>query len=223
MPPHGAEDFKNSTDAEGDSFIQEYNTMHKRLLGAVAIAAAMAVSYGCSDSAASPPTYDSALDTASRAEQAATLQTLEALVNIETGPNDAVGMKEMGDYLVPGRLGDLGATVTRHAAAAGGVGENIVGTFQGTGGAKILLMAHMDTVYPRGSLARAPFQIDGNRAYGAGIADDKAGIAVILHALAMLNARGFRQYGHDHRDVQHGRGDRVVRLARPDPAVVGVA
>lgn len=168
--------------------------MHKRLLGAVAIAAAMMVSYGCSDSAASPPTYDSAIDTASRAEQAATLQTLEALVNIETGPNDAVGMKEMGDYLAR-RLGDLGAAVTRHPAEAGGVGENIVGTFQGAGGAKILLMAHMDTVYPRGSLARAPFRIDGNRAYGAGIADDKAGIAVILHALSMLNARGFRQYG----------------------------
>ena len=40
-----------------------------------------------------------------------------------------------------------------------------------------------------------PFRIDGNRVYGLGIANDKQGIAVILHALAMLRAMDFRQYG----------------------------
>ncbi|KAI3589112.1 Glutamate carboxypeptidase [Cupriavidus sp. U2] len=168
--------------------------MFKRLLGAAAIAGAMMVSYGCSDSAAAPPTYDSALDAAARAQQAPVLATLEALVNIETGPGDAAGMKAMGDYLAT-RLADLGATVTRYPAEAGVVGDNIVGVFQGTGTAKILLMAHMDTVYPRGFLAKAPFRIDGNHAYGPGIADDKSGIAVILHALGLLDARGFRDYG----------------------------
>ncbi|MFJ5383120.1 M20/M25/M40 family metallo-hydrolase, partial [Cupriavidus sp. CER94] len=168
--------------------------MFRRLLGAAAIAGAMMVSYGCSDSAAAPPTYDSALDAAARAQQAPVLATLEALVNIETGPGDAAGMKAMGDYLAT-RLADLGAAVTRYPAEAGVVGDNIVGVFQGTGTAKILLMAHMDTVYPRGFLAKAPFRIDGNHAYGPGIADDKSGIAVILHALGLLDARGFRDYG----------------------------
>jgi glutamate carboxypeptidase len=44
-------------------------------------------------------------------------------------------------------------------------------------------------------LAQQPFRIDGNRAYGLGIADDKHGIAVILHTLAMLRAMDFRDYG----------------------------
>ena len=53
----------------------------------------------------------------------------------------------------------------------------------------------MDTVYPRGMLAKQPFRIEGDRAYGLGIADDKQGIAVILHTIAMLKAMNFRDYG----------------------------
>jgi glutamate carboxypeptidase len=53
----------------------------------------------------------------------------------------------------------------------------------------------MDTVYSRGTLARQPFRTEGNRAYGVGISDDKQGIAVILHTLAILKAIDFRQYG----------------------------
>jgi glutamate carboxypeptidase len=52
----------------------------------------------------------------------------------------------------------------------------------------------MDTVYPRGMLATQPFRVDGEFAYGLGIADDKHGIALILHALAILDAIGFRDY-----------------------------
>jgi glutamate carboxypeptidase len=53
----------------------------------------------------------------------------------------------------------------------------------------------MDTVYLRGMLAQQPFRVDGNRAYGLGITDDKQGIALILHTLAMLKAANFRDYG----------------------------
>jgi glutamate carboxypeptidase len=67
--------------------------------------------------------------------------------------------------------------------------------FTGTGTAKIMLIAHMDTVYLRGMLAQQPFRIDGNRAYGLGVADDKHGVALILHTLAILNEMGFRDYG----------------------------
>lgn len=168
--------------------------MFKRLFAVTALAAAMAAVSGCSDSAAAPPTYDGALHAAAQARQASTLATLEALVNIETGPGDETGMVAMGDYLAR-QLADLGATVTRHAPEDGSVGENIVGTFRGTGTRSILLMAHMDTVYPRGFLQKAPFRVEGNRAYGPGIADDKSGIAVILNALSILNARQFNGYG----------------------------
>jgi glutamate carboxypeptidase len=55
-------------------------------------------------------------------------------------------------------------------------------------------MAHMDTVYPHGALASHPFKVDGDHAYGLGIADDKQGVALILHALAIMKAMNFRDY-----------------------------
>jgi glutamate carboxypeptidase len=75
------------------------------------------------------------------------------------------------------------------------IGKMVRATFTGTGTKKILLLAHMDTVYPRGMLAGQPFKIEGDRAYGLGIADDKQGITVILHALSILRAMQFREYG----------------------------
>src|SRR4029453_14153951 len=75
------------------------------------------------------------------------------------------------------------------------IGKMVRATFTGKGTKKILLIAHMDTVYPRGMLAQQPFRIEGDRAYGLGIADDKQGIAVILHTLAILKAINFREYG----------------------------
>lgn len=137
---------------------------------------------------------DSSLMAAATAEQAATLKTLERLVNIETGTGNAEGMAAMADFL-EGELRALGATVTRHKADAGVVGENIVGRIPGKGKARLLLMAHMDTVYVKGTLAKAPFRVEGNRAYGPGIADDKGGIAVILHALRLMKARGYDGWG----------------------------
>jgi len=96
--------------------------------------------------------------------------------------------------LLEGELKALGATVTRHKPVGPVAGENLVARLAGTGQRRILLMAHMDTVYPRGTLARAPFRIDGARAFGPGIADDKGGIAVILHTLKLLKARGFTDF-----------------------------
>src|SRR5437868_2309678 len=61
-------------------------------------------------------------------------------------------------------------------------------------GKRLMLIAHMDTVYQRGGLKQQPFRIDGNHAYGLGIADDKQGVATILHALAMLKSVGFKDY-----------------------------
>lgn len=175
-----------------------------RGIGALALAAALAGCAGQPQSAApAAPTSaapaaarapDAAWISAAQAEQGATLKTLEQLVNIETGTGDAAGMAAMADLLTQ-RLQALGASVTRHKPDAGVAGENIVGRIRGTGTRKLLLMAHMDTVYVKGTLAKAPFRVEGSRAYGPGIADDKAGIAVILHALGLLKASGFDRWG----------------------------
>jgi glutamate carboxypeptidase len=51
-------------------------------------------------------------------------------------------------------------------------------------GAPILLLAHLDTVWERGTLARMPWRVGDGRAYGPGVYDMKGGIAVLLAALA---------------------------------------
>jgi glutamate carboxypeptidase len=137
-------------------------------------------------------------------EKAPLIDTLKDLVSIESGSGDREGLDRIAD-LIAGRLRALGgaveliepdpAEVYRMADTPKQPGRMVRATFTGTGTMKILLIAHMDTVYLRGMLAQQPFRIDGSRAYGLGIADDKHGIAVILHTLAMLREMNFRDYG----------------------------
>jgi glutamate carboxypeptidase len=135
-------------------------------------------------------------------EQQPLLMTLEELVTIESGSRDFEGLERIAK-LTADRLQALGGQVELVEASdiykmedtPSQIGKMVRATFTGTGTKKILLLAHMDTVYPRGMLAKQPFRIKGDRAYGVGIADDKQGIALILHAIAMLRAMNFRDYG----------------------------
>jgi glutamate carboxypeptidase len=136
-------------------------------------------------------------------EKPALLDTLKELVSIETGSRDLEGLDRAAE-LIAGRLSALGGKVELLDATAGAyrmedtpakIGRIVHARFEGKGTKKILLLAHMDTVYLRGMLARQPFRVDGNRAYGLGISDDKQGVALILHAIAMLKAMDFRGYG----------------------------
>lgn len=52
---------------------------------------------------------------------------------------------------------------------------------------RVLLLGHLDTVWPLGTLDRIPFAVDGDRATGPGIFDMKAGAVLGLHALAGLD------------------------------------
>jgi glutamate carboxypeptidase len=50
-------------------------------------------------------------------------------------------------------------------------------------GSPLLLCGHSDTVWPVGSLERMPFRVDGDRAFGPGAYDMKAGLLVLLEAI----------------------------------------
>ena len=137
-------------------------------------------------------------------EKASLLTTLKDLVSIESGSGDREGLDKIS-ALIAERLRALGgqvelvepkeADVYRMVDTPQEIGRMVLARFNGTGTKKILLIAHMDTVYLHGMLAKQPFRVDGNRAYGLGIADDKQGVAVIIHTLAMLKAMNFRDYG----------------------------
>ena len=59
-----------------------------------------------------------------------------------------------------------------------------------------------------------PFRIDGDKAYGLGIADDKQGVALILHTVAMLQEARLQGLRHAHGADQRRRGDQLARLAQ---------
>jgi glutamate carboxypeptidase len=131
------------------------------------------------------------------------LDTLKELVSIESGSRDREGLDRIS-ALIADRLRALGgkvafiepgADIYRMFDTPEKPGRMVEARFEGTGTKKILLIAHMDTVYLKGMVAQQPFRVDGNRAYGLGIADDKQGVALILHTLALLKATGFRDYG----------------------------
>jgi glutamate carboxypeptidase len=144
-----------------------------------------------------------AVRTLAEREKQPLLRTLKALVEIESGSSDIEGVTRIGT-LIAERLRKLGGSVDLVPPAADRpritslpqqFADTVVARFHGRGSARILLLAHMDTVYERGMLAQQPFRVDGDRAYGLGIADDKHGVAVILHALAMLKELSVDGYG----------------------------
>lgn len=61
----------------------------------------------------------------------------------------------------------------------------------GNGGNRpIVLMGHCDTVFPEGTVAQRPFRIDGNQAFGPGVADMKAGLVMNTFVLDALRRFG---------------------------------
>lgn len=126
-------------------------------------------------------------------EQQAYLETLKSLVAVDTGTGQEQGLATVSQMLVE-RLKALGVEVTTTPATPS-AGDNIVGMLKGSGTANFLLMVHYDTVFGEGTAAKRPFRTDDNRAYGPGVADAKGGVAMILHAIKLLQDQKFEDFG----------------------------
>ncbi|CAI8894616.1 M20/M25/M40 family metallo-hydrolase [Pseudomonas soli] len=151
----------------------------------------LALALTCATAQAVEPTPQE-LYSQAQAEQPHYLETFKSLVSVDTGTGTEAGLKQVGAELVK-RLEALGAKVTTQPATPS-VGDNIVGTFKGTGDKDFLLMVHYDTVFGPGTVAKRPFRIEGERAYGPGVADAKGGVAMILHALKLLQDQQYKGY-----------------------------
>ena len=150
----------------------------------------LALALGAGAATAAP---DAGLLAAANGAQPALIETLKSLVMIETGSADVDGLARMAN-LLDARLKALGFKTERRKASSGAGADIMIGTMTGSGKKKIMLQGHMDTVYQAGILQTQPYKLDGNKLYGPGIADDKGGLAVILHALKILADAGWKDY-----------------------------
>ena len=157
---------------------------------AFAASIALGVALAAGPARAAP---DAKLLAAANAQQPAVIETLKSLVMIETGSGDVEGLAKIAGYL-DDRLKALGFKTERRKATAGVGADIVIGTLKGSGKRNIMLQGHMDTVYLPGILQTQPYKVDGNKLYGPGIADDKGGLAVMLHAVKILNEAGWKDY-----------------------------
>ncbi len=118
----------------------------------------------------------------------AMLAGLRPWVECESPTWDAAAVNRMMD-LAGGELAAMGAAIRRIPGTMG-LGDCVRAHFGGEGGPGLLVLAHLDTVHPVGTLAALPFRLDGGRCYGPGICDMKGGTYAAFEAIRQLLAAG---------------------------------
>ena len=140
------------------------------------------------------PKPDAALLSAAKAAYPGELKLLETLVNTDSGTGNVAGGEKI-QALLAERLKAAGATVELIPAEAPGLPPNLVATVTGKGKGRVLLIGHIDTVFEPGEAAKRPFRIMGERAYGPGIVDEKAGVVAGVTALELIQQTKFNRFG----------------------------
>jgi glutamate carboxypeptidase len=120
------------------------------------------------------------------------IKLLERLVNIDSGTGSEKGLDQVG-AIVADEANKLGMRVELSSALPA-AGKNLVATLNGTGRARIPLMAHMDTVFADGTATTQVFRIQSDRVYGSGVMDDKGGIVTALFAIRLLLQMKFTDF-----------------------------
>lgn len=115
------------------------------------------------------------------------LELIEHLVNIDSGSYVKKGVDQIGAILTL-KFEELGFVVEVNEEQE--YGNNLVIRHKNAKEPKIILLAHMDTVFPEGTVAERPFRIEGNRAYGPGVVDMKSSLVELLYAIKALDYSG---------------------------------
>jgi glutamate carboxypeptidase len=126
------------------------------------------------------------------------VDALREMVNVDCGSYTPEGVNLIAD-LCRVRFEAGGWTVERrsHRPADGEpqLGDLVVGRRRGTGGARILMIGHTDTVFDPGTASARPFAIEGDRATGPGVSDMKGGLLTGFFAVDVLREAGFDGFG----------------------------
>ena len=110
------------------------------------------------------------------------VETTTALAALESPTPDKAAVDRCGRE-VARRMEALGAAVD--VVPSSTTGDHLRAAF-GSGAGQILLLGHIDTVWPVGQIERMPIRREGDRLYGPGVFDMKAGIAIGMLAAAAV-------------------------------------
>ena len=117
----------------------------------------------------------------------ALLEGIRQWVEIESHTPDTAGVNKLMDR-VEARYRRAGATVERIAGIEGRGDHVLAMSPWGGDGPGVLVLCHLDTVHPAGTLEHFPFRQDGDQAFGPGIYDMKGGAYLALAAYESLAA-----------------------------------
>lgn len=112
------------------------------------------------------------------------LQELEILVNMDSGLGNPDGITAVGKYLGD-RLVEKGWLMEQVDVGAE-TGKCTVVKNREADHYDVMLVGHVDTVFPTGETAKRPFRRDETRAYGLGVIDMKQGDLAMVYALEQL-------------------------------------
>ncbi len=163
-----------------------------RIHDTLAIAASLAF-FSFAGAAQAAAQHDQAVYRAVEASRSSAIELLKRIVDIDSGSGDVAGGERV-EAILTEPLKTAGAAVRIVPAEVSGMAPNLEAVLHGGGKARILIIAHVDTVFGPGTAAKRPFRIDGNHAYGPGVGDEKGGVVNAITALQILHQLGFRDY-----------------------------
>ena len=123
---------------------------------------------------------------------AALLSDLATLVNVDCGTRNKAGVDSVGEW-IGARCAAWDWEVERLPLAD--YGDCWSARLHGDRTGRLLLMGHLDTVYPDGIAAARPMRSDGSKIIGPGVCDMKGGLLVGMYALRALQTANFRDFG----------------------------
>jgi len=115
------------------------------------------------------------------------LALIERLVNIDSGSFHKKGIDACG-RIIAEEMDALGFRT--QIIPEKDRGDHVRADRAGKGSKRLLLLAHLDTVFPEGTAAGRPFRVADGLAYGPGVGDIKGGIVQMVYALKALRELG---------------------------------
>jgi glutamate carboxypeptidase len=122
-------------------------------------------------------------------QRQAMIDLLREVVDIDSGSYDKSGVDAVGARFLR-FFDEHGMAAWREPHEVFGDAIHALVAEPGANEKPILLMGHRDTVFPKGEVSRRPFSIEGNRAYGPGVADMKAGLVMNVFVAAAFKVLG---------------------------------